>query len=177
MQKHFDETYDDISGDDNYLISLYNLETKRLTKVFTIKVFTQMGDFHRINYIYGNKYLYMCHDNSMEIFDLDKNVKNINIENDVYEYENNYGKLKRIMKKEKKVECVYSNYYDNLFFGSNSEGEINLYMFNNNNLNVYHNFKIKGIRGVIILKNFNFIIYSYKCYLYKFKPIFLKYNK
>ena len=177
LQKHYDETYDDSYGDDNYVISIYNLENKNLTKVFQIKVFSMMGEFHKVNYIYDNKYLYLRYGRSLEIFDLEKNMENIDIENDIYEYEeDDYGYLKRIMKKEKRIKHLYSNYYNNLFFGADSKGEINLYIFNNNNLNIKHNFKINNVKGVIILKNSEFIIYTYKCYLYKFKPIFIENN-
>jgi len=52
-----------------------------------------------------------------------------------------------------------------------------MYIFNNNYLDSYYNFKMKNIKGVIKLKNNNFILYSYFCELYKFTPIFLNKNK
>ena len=51
-----------------------------------------------------------------------------------------------------------------------------MYIFNNNTLNVYYNFKINDIKGVFKLKNNDFILYSYHCELYKFTPIFLNKN-
>ena len=118
LQKHFDETFDDVSGDDKYLISIYNIETKNLEKIFQIKVFSIMGDFNKINYIYGNKYLYMCYEKSIKIFNYEKDVQITNIENDIFEYEKDrYGIFKRVMKKEKRIKCVLAYYYDNLFFG------------------------------------------------------------
>ena len=177
LQKHYDEIYDDMSGDDNYLISIYNLEDKILESFFKLKIFSMMGDFHKVNYIYSNKYLYLGYDKSIEIFNLEENMDNIYIKNDVYEFEEDcFGRYKKVMKEEKRINPLYSNYYDNLFFGSDCNGEINLYSFNNHNLNVYHNFKIKNVEGVIILKNYEFIIFTYDCHLYKFKPIFLKNN-
>ena len=50
-----------------------------------------LGEFQRINYIINNKYLFMCNGKTMEIFDLEKNMENIFIENDnVYEYEDGF---------------------------------------------------------------------------------------
>ena len=114
----------------------------------------------------------------MEIFNLEKNMQNIYIQNvDAYEYENTLFGLQRIMKKEKRIRRVFANFSDTLFFGEDNKGNLNIYKFNNNTLNVYYHFKIKNVTGVIKLKNNDFILYSYYCELYKFTPIFLNKNK
>ena len=52
----------------------------------------------------------------MEIFNLEKNMDNIYIDNDdIYEYESKYGIRKKIMKEEKKIEEVLGNYSDTSF--------------------------------------------------------------
>ena len=44
LQKHYDESFDDIEGDDKYLISIYNIENKSLKEVFRSRVVSSMGD-------------------------------------------------------------------------------------------------------------------------------------
>ena len=178
LQKHYDESWSDMEGDDKYLISIYNIENKNLKEVFRSRVESMMGDFERINYIINKKYLFMCFGKTMEIFNLEKNMQNIYIQNDdIYEYENKYFGPQRIMKEEKRIRRVFANFSDTLFFGEDDNGNLNIYKFNNNILNVYYHFKIKNITGVIKLKNNDFILYSYHCELYKFIPIFLYKNK
>ena len=178
LQKHYDESWGDMEGDDKYLISIYNIENKSLIEVFRSRVGSMMGEFDRINYIINKKYLFMCYGKTMEIFNLEKNMQNIYIENGyVYEYENIFFGTQRIMKEEKRIRSVLANFSDTLFFGEDNYGNLNMYIFNNNTLNIYYNFKIRNIKGVIKLKNNNFILYSYYCELYKFTPIFLNKNK
>ena len=83
LQKHYDESWGDMEGDDKYLISIYNIENKNLKEVFRAKVRSMMGNFDKINYIVNKKYLFMCYTKTMEIF---------NLENDIYE-KNVYRKL------------------------------------------------------------------------------------
>ena len=178
LQKHYDESWSDMEGDDKYLISIYNIENKNLKEIFRSRAGSIMGEFKRINYIINKKYLFMCYGKTMEIFNLEKNIKNIYIENDdVYEYENIFFGPQRIMKEEKRISEVLANFSDTLFFGKDNNGNLNLYKINNNTLNVYYHFKINNITGVIKLKNNDFILYSYYCELYKFTPIFLNKNK
>ena len=178
LQKHYDESWSDMEGDDKYLISIYNIENKNLKEVFRARVRSTMGEFKTINYIINKRYLFMCYEETMEIFNLEKNMQNIYIQNDdVYEYENTLFGLQRIMKKEKRIRRVFANFSDTLFFGEDDNGNLNIYKFNNNTLNVYYHFKIKNITGIIKLKNNGFILYSYHCELYKFTPIFLNKNK
>jgi len=81
-------------------------------------------------------------------------MKNIYIENeDIYEYEDIYWGPQRIMKEEKRIGKVFANYSDILFFGTDNKGNLNIYIFNNNTLNVYYHFTISNIIGVIKLKN------------------------
>ena len=178
LQKHYDESWSDMEGDDKYLISIYNIENKNSKEVFRARVRSTMGEFKTINYIINKRYLFMCYEETMEIFNLEKNMQNIYIQNDdVYEYENTLFGLQRIMKKEKRIRRVFANFSDTLFFGEDDNGNLNIYKFNNNTLNVYYHFKIKNVTGVIKLKNNDFILYSYYCELYKFTPLFLNKNK
>ena len=104
----------------------------------------------------------MCYGKTMEIFNLEKNMKNIYIENeDIYEYEDIYWGPQRIMKEEKRIGKVFANYSDILFFGTDNKGNLNIYIFNNNTLNVYYHFTISNIIGVIKLKNNDIFIYKY----------------
>ena len=128
-----------------------------------------MGDYNKINYIINKKYLFMCYEKTMEIFNLEKNLENIYIQNDdIYKYEIIFGECHRYIKEEKRIRKILSNYSETLFFGRDNEGNLNIYLFNNNTLNVYYNFQINNIIGVISLKNNDFILYSYNCELYKF---------
>jgi len=178
LQKHYDESFGDMEGDDKYLISIYKTENKCLEEVFRSRVRSSMGDYNKINYIINKKYLFMCYEKTMEIFDLEKNLQNIYIQNDdIYKYEIIFGECHRYIKEEKRIRKILSNYSETLFFGRDNEGNLNIYLFNNNTLNVYYNFQINNIIGVIGLKNNDFILYSYNCELYKFTPIFLNKNK
>lgn len=177
LQKHYDEIYSDMEGDDKYLISIYNIENKSLNIVFGTKVESIMGEFYRINFINNKKYLFMCYGKTMKIFDLEKNMKLVNIENadDLYgKYEYKCGNYERIMKEEKRISKVLTNYSNTLFFGRDSNGNLKLYIFENNTLNIYYNFKEKNIDTVIKLKNNDFIAYSSDYQLYRFTPIFSK---
>ena len=177
LQKHYDESIDDMEGVDKYLVSIYNIEDKSLKEVFRTRKFSMMGDFHKVNYIISNKYLYVRFGDTMEIFDLENNMENITIENIEYKYETNFGIYEKIMKKENRIKEVLSTYNDYYFFGKDNEWNLNLYSFYNNNLNICHHFEIKDIVGVIKSKNNDIIIYSSKCELYKFQPIFSQNNK
>ena len=178
LQKHYDESWDDMEGDDKYLVSIYNIENKNLKEVFRSRVGSIMGEFKRINYIINKKYLFMCNGKTMEIFDVEKNMENIYIENDdVYEYENIFFGHQRIMKEEKRIREVFESFSDTLFFGDDNNGNLNIYKFNNNSLSVFYHFQINNIMGVIKLKSNDFILYSYHCELYKFTPIYLNKNK
>ena len=178
LQKHYDESWDDMEGDDKYLISIYDIENKNLKEVFRSRVRSMMGEFKRINYILNKRYLFICYGNTMEIFNLEKNMENIYIENDnIYEYEDFFYGPQRIMKEEHRIRRVLASFSDTLFFGEDNNGNLKIYKFNNNTLKAYYHFKIKNIIGVIKLKNNDFILYSYHCELYKFTPIFLNKNK
>jgi len=180
LQKHYDELFDIMEGDDKYLISIYNIRNKSLKKLFKTRVESSLGEFERINYILNKKYLFMCYEKTMKIFNLENNMEDIYIENDdIYEYEEIFGEHHRNIKEEKRIKKLLANYSDTLFFGEDNKGSLNLYIFNNNTLNIYYNFNFKEIKGVFKLKNKDFIIYSYHCELYKFTPIFLNkiYNK
>jgi len=178
LQKHYDESWDDMEGDDKYLVSIYNIENKNLKEVFRSRVGSIMGEFKRINYIINKKYLFMCNGKTMEIFNVEKNMENIYIENDdVYEYENVFFGHQRIMKEEKRIREVFESFSDTLFFGDDNNGNLNIYKFNNNSLSVFYHFQINNIMGVIKLKSNDFILYSYHCELYKFTPIYLNKNK
>ena len=80
------------------------------------------------------------------------------IENyDIYEFENFlFGRTQRIMKEEKRISRVLAKFSNTLFFGEDNRGYLKMYIFNNNTLNVYFNFKINYIKGIIKLKNFHF---------------------
>jgi len=98
-------------------------------------------------------------------------MESIYIQNDnIYEYENSIFRPQRIMKEEKKIRRVLAYFSDNLFFGGDNNGNINIYIFKNNTLKVYYNFKY--ILGIIKLKNNDFILYLYQLELYKLTPIF-----
>ena len=172
LQKHYDESFGDMEGDDKYLISIYDIENKSLRKVFRSRVESMLGEYHKVNYIINKRYLFMCYGKSMEIFDYENNMKNICIENgDVYDYQDIFGNHQRIMKEEKRVRTVLANFSDSLFFGEDSKGNLNMYLFNNNILKVFYHFKFQNIIGVIKLKNNDFLLYSYNCELYHFTPI------
>ena len=174
LQKHYDESFGDMKGDDNFLISIYDIENKSLKKIFESQVESMLGEFQKVNYIMSNKYLFMCYGKAMGIFDLEKNMQMINIENDnIYEYERVFGIHQKIMREEKRITKVLANYSDTLFFGIDKTG-LKMFMFKNNTLKVYYNFFINNIVGVNILKNNDFIFYSYDCKLYRFTPIFSK---
>ena len=176
LQKHYDESFDDMEGDDKYLISIYNIENKSLKQIFKSRVDSIMGEYNKINFIMSQKYLFMCYGKTMEIFNLEKNMEIVDIENCVYEYERIYGNYQRIMSKEKRIIKVLANYSDTLFFGKDDEGKLNLYIFKDNTLNIYYNFINDGVKGVIKLKNNDFILYSYDCQLYIFTPVFSNNN-
>ena len=63
-----------------------------------------------------------------------------------------------------------------MFFSRDIKGKVNLYIFKNNNLNIYHHFEYKDIIGVIIFKNKDFILYSYNCEFYKYTKFFKNIN-
>ena len=175
LHKHFDETFGDDEGEIKYLISIYNLESKSLNKIFEITRANILVEPKIINYITNNKYLYMCYSYTMDIFDLEKNLENIDIKNDVYEYDDDYVLgLRRKMKRNKRITEVFANFSDTLFFGRDDKGNLKLYSFINNNLNVYCEFEYKNIIEVIILNKNEFLLCSYKGEIYKFKPIFSK---
>ena len=176
LQKHYDETYDDMEGENKYMISIYNIETKKLKKVFYTKVSCVLGEFTKINYIKNKKYLFMCYGETMEIFDLENNFENIDLGNNIYEYKKDYKHYIRIMKEDKRIIEALTNYNENLFFGKDFHGAINLYSFTNNDLKVYYNFTNDDIKGVIKLTNNDIILYSNKCLLYKFNHYFKKNN-
>jgi len=173
LQKHYDESFSDMEGDDKFLISIYNIENKSLIKVFRTRVESSFGEFERINYILNKKYLFMCYDKTMKIFNLENNMEDIYIENDdIYEYEEIFGEYHRNIKKEKRIKILLANYSDTLFFGKDNKSNLNMYIFNNKMLKIYYNFKTENIKGVIKLKNNDFIFYSYDCELNRFTPIF-----
>ena len=175
LHKHFDETFGDGEGEIKYLISIYNHESKSLDKIFETTRTNTHVEPRLINYITNNKYLYMCYSYTMDIFDLEKNLENIDIKNDVYEYDDDYVLgLRRKMKRNKRITEVFANFSDTLFFGRDDKGNLKLYSFINNNLNVYCEFEYKNIIEVIILNKNEFILCSYKGEIYKFKPIFSK---
>ena len=120
-----------------------------------------MGEFSRINYIMNKNYLFMCYGKTMEIFNFEKNMQNIYIENnDIYEYEDILWGPQKIMKEEERVGKALANYSDTLFFGRDNKENLNIYIFDNNTLNIYYNFKIEDIIEVIKMKNNDFIIYA-----------------
>ena len=119
----------------------------------------------------------MCYRKTMKIFNLEKNMETIINNDDIYEYESKYGISQKIKKEEKRINEVLANYSDTLFFGKDNKGNLNLYSFNNNTLGAYYNFEIMNIKGVIKLKNNDFLFYSNNCELYKYIPIFLNKNK
>ena len=161
LQKHYDESFSDMEGDDKFLISIYNIENKSLIKVFRTRVESSFGEFERINYILNKKYLFMCYDKTMKIFNLENNMEDIYIENDdIYEYEEIFGEYHRNIKKEKRIKILLANYSDTLFFGKDNKSNLNMYIFNNKMLKIYYNFKTENIKGVIKLKNNDFIFYS-----------------
>ena len=45
LQKHYDESIDDMEGVDKYLVSIYNIEDKSLKEVFRTRKFSTLGEF------------------------------------------------------------------------------------------------------------------------------------
>ena len=84
-----------MEGENIYAISIYNIENKNISRMFEAKRDSMMGEFQKINFINSNKYLYICYQNSMDIFDLDNNHKLVHLRNnnDLYEYEKNNSSM------------------------------------------------------------------------------------
>jgi hypothetical protein len=116
LQKHYDESFSDMEGDDKYLISIYDIESKSLEEVFRTRVESMMGEYNKINYIINKKYLFMCYGKTLEIFNLENDMGKIYIENDdIYEFENFLFGPQRIMKEEKRINFILYSYQCELY--------------------------------------------------------------
>ena len=120
LQKHYDEKYSDMEGEDQYLISIYNIENKTISRRFYFKNESIMGEFKKVNFITNKKYLIMRHGETTDIFNLENNniieLAEIKNENDVSEYTNRHC-CEKIMKEEKRIIELYATYSDNFFIG------------------------------------------------------------
>ena len=68
LQKHYDELFNDMEGDDKYLISIYDIKNKSFKEGFRSRVVSSMGEFIRVKYIINKKYLFICYEKTMKIF-------------------------------------------------------------------------------------------------------------
>ena len=146
-----------------YSISLYNIETKQLTKIASNKV--TKDDYYgyaAFSFLIKDKYLLVRYGNKIDIYDIKNNMVLVNHDQEsmILNEENYYGNYK-ILKDEMNI-VFMCDYFDNLFIVKDKENKPKIYKLLDNSFVKVSDFPygLEKLKGIIKLKNNNLLMYS-----------------
>ena len=146
-----------------YSISLYNIETKELTKIASNKV--TKDDYYgyaAFSFLIKDKYLLVRYGNKIDIYDIKNNMVLVNHDQEsmILNEENYYGNYK-ILKDEMNI-VFMCDYFDNLFIVKDKENKPKIYKLLDNSFVKVSDFPygLEKLKGIIKLKNNNLLMYS-----------------
>lgn len=146
-----------------YLISIYDIDTKNITKLATNEV--NKNNFYGytlISYLIKNGLLLIRYGNRIDIYDLNNNMTLVNHDQDtMVKTEDNYYGNYKILKNEMDI-IFLCDYLDNYLITKTPGNEAKIYMLKDNSLHYIRDFpyQLKGLNEIIKLKNNSLIMYS-----------------
>ena len=146
-----------------YLISIYDIKTKNITKLAENKV-TNKDYFGYIlfSYLIKNGYLLIRYGNKIDIYDLNNNAALINNDQEtILDNKKIFGKNYKILKEEMDI-IFLCDYSDNLIITKNNKNKARIYMLKDNSLKYAKDFpyQLEGLKEIIKLTNNSYIMYS-----------------
>ena len=146
-----------------YLISIYDIDTKNITKLATNEV--NKNNFYGytlISYLIKNGLLIIRYGNRIDIYDIKNNMLLLNHDqNDMIKNENNYYGNYKILKDEMDI-IFLCDYDDNLIITKNKENKVRIYTLKDNTLKYVKDFPFEqeDLNEIIKLKNGTLLMYS-----------------
>ena len=142
-----------------YSISVYEIDTKNLTVLAKNEVNqNNYYGYALISYLIKNGYLLIRYGNRINIYDINKNMALVNIDQDtmIKQFE-----IFKILKDEMDI-IFLCDYKDNLIITKDTKNKAKIYMLKDNSLQYEKNFpfELEGLIEIIKLKNNTFIMYS-----------------